>query len=253
MQQPREIDVDTAIAIDAEDFDPTRYLINLNGKGDYLEVKFRILWFRKTHPDGQIVTEFVNMLDCGDRGPAIFRATVTAGTMVATGWGTETATDFRDFIEKAETKAIGRALAAAGFGTQFCEDHNFGANATQNVGTMRIVDTPVDLASSRGRRSAPVSNDDPRMRDNAPARGRASVSPNRTTAQPLSADSDPARQRATDRQIKFIGAIAREAGLDEQELATWCAELYNTDLDKLNRRDASALIEALQRRRDEIS
>src|SRR5581483_1538041 len=33
----------------------------------------------------------------------------------------ETATDFGDFIEKAETKAIGRALNALGYGAQFTE------------------------------------------------------------------------------------------------------------------------------------
>ncbi|HKG29607.1 MAG TPA: hypothetical protein VKB01_10775, partial [Thermomicrobiales bacterium] len=37
----------------------------------------------------------------------------------ATGYGSETASDFPDFIEKAETKAIGRALNALGYGAQF--------------------------------------------------------------------------------------------------------------------------------------
>lgn len=63
---------------------------------------------------------------------------------------------------------------------------------------------------------------------------------------------DPGLQRATERQVKFIYAIAREAGLDEQELAAWSQELYAQDVDQLNRRDASTLIEALQRRRNEV-
>jgi hypothetical protein len=60
---------------------------------------------------------------------AIFKATVCVpaeapGEMgaLATGYGSETASDFGDFIEKAETKAVGRALAALGLGTQFCDD-----------------------------------------------------------------------------------------------------------------------------------
>ena len=65
--------------------------------------------------------------------------------------------------------------------------------------------------------------------------------------------SDPAEQRATERQMKFIHAIAREAGLDEQELANWSQELYGQEVAQLNRRDASSLIEALQRRRNEVS
>jgi hypothetical protein len=51
---------------------------------------------------------------------AIFKATVTVPTGgKATGYGSETASDFPDFIEKAETKAIGRALNALGYGAQF--------------------------------------------------------------------------------------------------------------------------------------
>jgi hypothetical protein len=51
--------------------------------------------------------------------------------------------------------------------------------------------------------------------------------------------SDQGLQRATERQVKYIHAIAREAGLDEQELAAWSQELYAQDVDQLNRRDAS--------------
>lgn len=67
------------------------------------------------------------------------------------------------------------------------------------------------------------------------------------------ATADPAMQRATERQVKFIFAIAREAGLDEQELSAWSQGLYGQEVSQLNRRDASTLIEALQRRRNEIA
>jgi hypothetical protein len=51
---------------------------------------------------------------------AIFKATVSVPSGgKATGYGSETAGDFPDFIEKAETKAIGRALNALGYGAQF--------------------------------------------------------------------------------------------------------------------------------------
>lgn len=61
------------------------------------------------------------------------------------------------------------------------------------------------------------------------------------------------KKPATERQIKFLHAIAREAKLDEQELAAWSMELYGTtEIDQLNRRDAAILIEALQRRRSEV-
>ena len=209
-------------------FDPAKYLVTLGGKGEYLEVKWRLLWLRTEHPDAIIETELVKL----EERDAVFKARVTIpGGGSATGWGSETASDFRDFLEKAETKAIGRALAALGYGTQFCHDHEFG---TDSVSTpqglpMRIVDAPVDLNTNRGRRQAPAA------------------------AAPAASAGDPGAQRATERQVKFIYAIAREAGLDEQELAAWSQELYSQDVEQLNRRDASALIEALQRRRNEVA
>jgi hypothetical protein len=101
-------------------FDPTPYIRQLRGRGggDYLDVKWRLLWLRKEHPDAEIVTELVQH----DPQMAIFKATVTIPTGgKATGYGSETASDFPDFIEKAETKAIGRALNALGYGAQFGE------------------------------------------------------------------------------------------------------------------------------------
>ena len=102
------------------DFDPTPFIRQLRGPAgggsDYLDVKWRLLWLRKEHPDAEIVTELVQH----DPQMAIFKATVTVPTGgKATGYGSETASDFPDFIEKAETKAIGRALNALGYGAQF--------------------------------------------------------------------------------------------------------------------------------------
>ena len=52
----------------------------------------------------------------------------------ATAHGSEGCADFLEYLEKAETKAIGRALALLGYGTQFApefdEEH-------------RIVDSPI--------------------------------------------------------------------------------------------------------------
>src|SRR5215217_3911817 len=104
-------------------FDPTPFLrqLHVHGRGggaDYLDVKWGLLWLRKEHPDAEIVTELVQH----DPQMAIFKATVTVPTGgKATGYGSETASDFPDFIEKAETKAIGRALNALGYGAQFGE------------------------------------------------------------------------------------------------------------------------------------
>jgi len=199
---------------DATTFDPGRYLTKV-GNADYLEVKWRLVWLRETHPDATIETELVSHLD----QMAIFKATVSIpGGGTATGYGSEGYNDFREYIEKAETKAIGRALAALGFGTQFCPDFDFSANGGG------IVDSPIDFASTRGRRMAAGRIDD-----------RAASS---------------ASQAATPRQLKFIQAIAREHGIGEAELSSEVEQLYGRPVAELDRRDASAYIERLQSRRN---
>jgi hypothetical protein len=104
------------------EFDPTPYLRQLRGRGgsqtEYLDVKHRLLWLRTEHSDAEIVTEHIRI----DEGVAIFKATVSIPNGgKATGHGSETAQDFTDYIEKAETKALGRALNALGYGAQFAE------------------------------------------------------------------------------------------------------------------------------------
>jgi hypothetical protein len=112
-------------------FEPQQHLIKLPRKlkdkvtgqyttvyDDYLQVEFRLVWFREKFPHGSIITEEL-CVDL-DRGYARYRATVGDGEGgIATGTGTETAAGFADYVEKSETRAIGRALAALGIGTQF--------------------------------------------------------------------------------------------------------------------------------------
>lgn len=146
-------------------FDAARYLSKVSGS-DYLEVKWRLLWLRTNHPNALISTE---MISHSDR-VAVFKAVVeiprnddgTGGGM-GTGHGSETPGDFRDYIEKAETKAIGRALGSLGFGTQFSQDFVFGADSG------RVVDAPINRPQARpdpttfqrARDAAPVHNVDP--------------------------------------------------------------------------------------------
>jgi hypothetical protein len=136
-------------------FDPQPHLIKLPRKvkdratghyttvyDDYLEVKWRLCWFRDRYPHGVITTEEV----CVDleRGYARYRAVVEDGEGGrATSYGTETAADFADYYERAETRALGRALAALGIGTQFV-----GQDLAEGD---HVADAPVrPLASSNG-------------------------------------------------------------------------------------------------------
>lgn len=195
-------------------FDPSRYLTRV-GSSDYLEVKWRLVWLRQVHPDASVETELVGHSD----HMAVFKARVSIpGGGSATGFGSEGMDDFREYIEKAETKAIGRALAALGFGTQFCPDFDFGSSSGS------VVDSPIDFASTRGRRLTSSGNASERS-SNAP-------------------------QAATPRQIKFIQSIARERGIDDDQLKAEIEQLYGRPVDQLDRRDASAFIERLQSRRN---
>lgn len=118
-------------------FNPNEHMMSLKGK-DYLQVMWRIVWLRDEHPDWQIKTE---MLLADDNG-AVFRAEVANadGFVLATGHGSETKRDFGDYLEKAETKAVGRALAMLGYGTQFAPE----LDECENAERPRIVDSPVE-------------------------------------------------------------------------------------------------------------
>jgi hypothetical protein len=144
-----------------EPFNPNEHLMqikNKQGANDYLPVQWRLVWFRELCPQGTIETELVTLdLDRETedevyvwnaerrrsdkvlkraQGYALFKAIIKDGKGgMATGYKSEKAASFPDYIEKAETGSIGRALAALGYGTQFApeldEQH-------------RIVDAPVE-------------------------------------------------------------------------------------------------------------
>ena len=55
--------------------------------------------------------------------------------------------------------------------------------------------------------------------------------------------------RATPRQMRYLLAVAREAGLDEAALEAEIRKRFDIDFDALSRRQASNLIEDLGSRR----
>jgi hypothetical protein len=195
-------------------FEPARYLSRVNG-ADYLEVKWRLVWMRDRHPNAALETELMSHVD----SVAVFRAKVDlpdGGS--STGWGSESAGDFRDYLEKAETKAVGRALAALGFGTQFCPDFEFGAAAG------RVVDAPVKVTSMNRAGGAA---------DRKEATSVAAIGP---------------EQAATQRQLRYLQAVAREAGLDSAALDERAMQELGVQAAGLSRRDASTLIDLIQAR-----
>jgi hypothetical protein len=129
-------------------FDPNKYLTDLRGQ-QYLEVKWRVVWFRADHPGGNIQTDVIST------DPLLVKATVfdADGRQLASGHGGADAGgrkvvwSGREF-EKAETAAIGRALAHAGYGTQF----------TGEIEGDHLADSPVTPPAPPNGKSAPAEH-----------------------------------------------------------------------------------------------
>lgn len=200
-------------------FDPAKHLTKVSGR-DYLEVKWRLVWLRSVDPGARITTELVKHTDVH----AIVRAEVTMTTgAVASGYGSEGTDDFGDYLEKAETKAIGRALAALGFGTQFCADHDFGADR------QRVVDSPVDIRSSRGSQQNGLQHHG----------GTTAHAAQRSNAA-LGGDA------ITEKQRNFLWRKANEAGWTEAEVHNDIMGRYGVEsVNDLTKRQASEFIDAL--------
>ena len=101
-------------------FDPHEHLTDIRGK-PYLPVAWRIAWFRADDAEsiGTIYTEVIKL----DAEIAVFKATASIGVRTANGHGSCAVERSQmisgRYIEKAETAAVGRALALLGYGTQF--------------------------------------------------------------------------------------------------------------------------------------
>lgn len=104
-------------------------LLNLKGK-EYLQVMHRLVWFREKYPTGVIKTQMLEHNGAGKDEFFIFRAEIyipiqdnsPQKDLVAVGHKKENVGSFPDAMEKAESGAIGRALAMMGIGTQFAAD-----------------------------------------------------------------------------------------------------------------------------------
>ena len=203
-------DAPTPIAPASRGFNPTAHLVDLKGRA-YLPVAARIAWLRAEHPDADITTTPIRI----DDEIAIFAAHIAVpGRGSATGHGSETPAHFPDYIEKSETKAIGRALAALGYGTQHAADLDEG---------MRVADAPVTRLSGNGYRPSETSA----------AMGDGTISP---------------------KQLAFARQLVAKLGIDDATLAASLQREYGVaDLAAVGRADASGLIDRLKAKADALA
>lgn len=199
-------------------FNPNEHMRQIKGQNgqpqDYLDVKWRLVWFRSECPDGIIETEELaydldreveaegyawneekrrsEKITKRAHGYARYRAVAKNGTGgIGTGTKSENAASFADFGEKAETGAIGRALAALGYGTQFApeldEEH-------------RIVDSPVE------REKQPMSNGQSTDQGAASKTQMASIE----KLCQLLGNERPTEELSFDQAKALIGALSKE-------------------------------------------
>lgn len=204
-------------------FDPAKHLTKVSGR-DYLEVKWRVVWLRSVHPEAVIETE---MIEHQIGKYAVFRAKVTLPNgAAATDFAMEEKANFEDYLEKASTKAIGRALGALGFGTQFADDFDYGSDM------QRVVDSPV-ARPTRVNTNTPARIPDARPHEPAvPAQARPQ------------AQSASDVNYATQNQLKRMYATGKASGWTEDEMKFAMRERFGKESSKeLTVTEASQLID----------
>lgn len=180
--------------------------LKLQGK-NYLQVMHRLVWFREDHPDWSIVTTIVH----SDDKYSIVRAEIAKGDLLlAVAHKREDAGHFKDHLEKAETGAIGRALALCGYGTQFApelDEHD------------RIVDSPV-----------------PPRRVPQPPRAMDVTHPPKQQS-----------KLATEAQLKRLFAIAKSSNVDMDTIHAYIERTYGLKSTKeLDWKQYNAVVEWVQ-------
>lgn len=141
-----------------EGFNPSAFLRKIQGENgeeqQYLDVKYRKLWFRLKYPNGKITKRIVKL----DNDFAIIESKVYLdrndaeesyiSCAMAQRWRSDDDIYGKKYVETAETAAVGRALADAGFGIQFSEP---GEDRDNNP-----VDAPVSIRHNEGLKSSDV-------------------------------------------------------------------------------------------------
>ncbi|HVB74525.1 MAG TPA: hypothetical protein VNE38_13300 [Ktedonobacteraceae bacterium] len=205
---------------DTRPFKPNEHLMQIKNRGgsaDYLPVQWRLVWFNEKCPEGKITiiekiidpdrevekeamqwnneTKRSEKVVKRARGWAYFHVRAEDGKgKVGEAVKSESAVDFDDYIEKADTGATGRALAKIGYGTQFAPEFD-----EQH----RIVDAPVERANA----FQYASNGNGSRTNGASA----------ATASSQALDEKQANTPATEQQLASLRKLCQHLGRPEPE------------------------------------
>lgn len=189
-------------------------IMDIRGK-PYLQVAHRIVWFREEHPDWSIETSIKV-----DGNSALGHAIISdpTGRTIATAHKSETIKGFADFIEKAETGAIGRALALCGYGTQF---------APELEEKERLVDSPIIPKKAASLSRPEIEDDFPDFGFEPPPLADLSIKLNKLTAeQPKPTTQKVKEKPATDAQLRRLFKLASEFKWPEDSLKKYAQVKY---------------------------
>jgi len=189
-----------------KDYKPADHMIQQKGK-DYLNVQNRLLWFirdqRQLIAAGVATTTYIIQTELLEldrqNGWAHFKTYIrdVLGNE-ATMYGSESAKDFPDYIEKASTKSVGRTLVLLGHGTNM---------APELDEEERVVDAPQE-------RKQPQQNTQQQQR-------RPQSNTQQAQSRPISAPTQPpagTEAMATDRQLTSIRKLCVALGRTEPDL-----------------------------------
>jgi hypothetical protein len=127
-------------------FDPRPHLRQLENGSYYLDIKWRLHWLRSEHPDARIETELVAL----EEDSAVCKATISLPDGgVSSAHGNSTGGSSTAHVEQAESRAIGRALVALGYGAEYADEDQI--QVRTNERPVSIVRQPVSAPEPQER------------------------------------------------------------------------------------------------------
>lgn len=227
-------------------FNPQEYFISLKGK-QYLQVAHRLVWFREENPISsedslRVMTHVIS--DDGNEG--VVEATIydKNGQPLANARKREAKKEFHDYLEKAETGAIGRVLAIAGYGTQFAQE--------LELPEEKVVDSPLSGKSNNApqQQSGGLSEEDKeKKRQEAIAKAQAKKNQGKEenkqelaneTANEEVNEITPAQMKAIENLVKIV---SRAKGFNDEEYLNNLVAVHGAPtLAELTQNQAKAVI-----------
>lgn len=216
-----------------EGFEPKDYLrkeVSEEGVSFYLDTKYRLLWFRLKYDNGKIV----KIPKALNKEYATFEVRIYADkndaedNFLANGFASRYKDDSNEkfglnFVESAETAALGRALKDAGFGTQFCDialpnDQTIvdaGVHISFDLGNDEIT-TPEDADGSTVENNGAVSVNTEENATSATANAAVKAEEKPATEEKIELNKDmPVEELLKKMTIDYAKAIVVDYGIDK--------------------------------------